>query len=93
MMMKKDVNWKEFLNPEAERTLKWAIDKSKKHRGAYLNAEDVKTAQLWAALIEYTKYLQNFNDRLTRVENALNSIVDAAKDEEKEELFESLESF
>ena len=92
-MINKKVDWKEFLNPEAERTLKWVLDQSKAHRGAYLNADDVKTAQLWASLIEFTKYLQNFNDRLTKIENSLNALFDAARDKEKEKLFESLESF
>jgi hypothetical protein len=92
MSFGKKVDWKEFLSPEAEKTLKWILDRSKSHRGAYLNAEDVKTAQLWAAMIEFTKYIQNFNERLTRLEKEM-SIGPALREDEKEDIRKSLEQF
>ena len=48
-------DWKDLLAEDAQQVLAELIDRAKKHKCAYSQAEDVKTAQLWCALVELKK--------------------------------------
>jgi len=83
-------NWKTYLNLDDEGVLNDILKLAAKHRGAYKNASDVGTAQLWCALIELEKQIRNLDARLARIERILEGIVTRAS-AEKEELIKALE--
>lgn len=90
---RKKEDWKEFLIPDAKQTLSSMIDAIKKHRGAYTQAEDVKIAQLWVALIEMKNELDQVKSNLGRLEEPWKSIVAVGEAEKKktvEKLVEEL---
>ncbi len=77
-------DWKEFLCEDGQVELAELLEKAKKHRCAYMQADDVKVAQIWSALVEVTKELKDTKMKLARVENSIKAIAkmgDAAKRE------------
>lgn len=86
-------DWKEFLVPEAKQTLSNLIDATKRHRGAYSRADDVKIAQLWSALIEMKNELDEIKETIGKLEEPWKSIVELGDIEKKktvEKLVEEL---
>lgn len=79
---KKD-DWKEYLTDEAKQALTDIFDAAKKHRGAYSNADDVKVAQLWAALIEMKNELDSLKKQVGLLEEPWKSIVEIGNLEKK----------
>jgi len=57
MFEKNTEDWKDFLAPEAQAVLADILNTAKRHKGAYMQAEDVKVSQLWCALVELKKKL------------------------------------
>jgi hypothetical protein len=95
MLFKVSDDWKQLLPPEDEAKLNEILKRTNKYRTAYRNAQDVKTAQLWTALLEVRKENQALVNRLRKVEeifDAIRSRVRQQEDAEKE-LLESLEKF
>jgi len=45
------------------------IERAKKHRAAYMQADDVKVAQVWSALTEVSKQIKKIEERLARIED------------------------
>lgn len=89
MLFEKTSNWKKFLSADDEKVLNEFLEKVSNYRPAYKNADDVKIAQLWTALLETRKENSNLNARLKRIESILDTI--SQKDQkEKEELMQSL---
>jgi len=82
-MVKKEEDWKEFLAPEAQKTLADVLNETKRHKGAYLHAEDVKVAQLWCAIIELKKKLEEMQKIQTKVEEPFKSIVEIGEKEKR----------
>lgn len=74
-MFNNEVNWKEFLSDDAKDSLADIFKATKKHRGAYMQAEDVKHAQLWCALIEMKKDIAGMNELLRKIESPFKAIV------------------
>lgn len=77
-------DWKEFLCEDGQVELCELLERAKKHRCAYMQADDVKVAQLWCALTEVAKELKETKAKLARVENSIKAIAkmgDAAKRE------------
>lgn len=89
MMFKATKNWKEFLAIDDEEVLNELLKKAAKHRGAYKNADDVKVAQLWCAVLELKKENTNLNKRLKRIEYLLEGMFERNRQEERA-LIESL---
>ncbi len=90
---KKKEDWKELLTPEAKQTLMNLIDGTKRHRGAYSQADDVKVAQLWSALVEMRNELDDVKKTLGRLEEPWRAIVgigDIEKRKTVEKLVEEL---
>ena len=79
----KKEDWKEFLTTEARQTLSDIFDSAKRHRGAYSHADDVKVAQLWAALIELKKQMDEVKESLGKLEEPWKSIVSVGEMEKK----------
>ncbi|MBI2583465.1 MAG: hypothetical protein HYW25_02260 [Candidatus Aenigmarchaeota archaeon] len=97
MLTKTEKNWKGFLKPEDEARLNAYLENVAQHRGAYFNADEVKIAQLWCALLESEKRSDRIEERLKRMEFLLEGFLSRYRrlraEECKEPLTESLEKF
>lgn len=95
MLIKTERNWKALLTPEDEQRINGIIEQIKKHRVAYLSADDVKLAQLWCALLEARKENIVLDTRLKRIEYVLNGLLNRARtaDSSANKLLESLGKF
>lgn len=79
MFSGKGEDWKEDLNEDAKQILFEIIESTKKHRCAYSNADDVKVAQLWTALIEIKKELNETNRLMKKVEEPFRAIIEVGE--------------
>lgn len=88
-------DWKQFLSIDDENKLNDVLRKVAKYRGAYRNASDIKTAQLWCTLLELRKENLLLQQRLERIEDILNGMFDKIRrqEAEKDKLIESLKRF
>jgi len=85
-------NWKKLLAIEDEMALNELLLKTSSHRGAYKNADDVKIAQLWCALVENRKQMSSIDERLKRIEYILGGIIKRSH-EDDDKLLKSLKNF
>ena len=76
-------DWKDFLAPEARNTLAEILNTTKRHKGAYMQSEDVKTAQLWCALVELKKQLESVQKVQTKLEEPFRAIVEVGEAEKR----------
>lgn len=74
MLVKTDNDWKHLLSIEDEERLNALLASVGKHKGAYRNAEDIKTAQLWCALLELRKENTFLLQRLMKLESKINGM-------------------
>lgn len=95
MLFKTTEDWKQFLAAEDEAKLNDILKKVQKHRSAYRQAPDIKTAQLWAALLELRKENHALLRKLQRMEYIFEGMVERIKKQQQEDkdLLESLEKF
>jgi hypothetical protein len=95
MIIKSESKWKGLLTPEDEQKLGAMLESIKKHRAAYLSAEDVKSAQLWCALLEARKEYAVLDVRLKRMELLLSGMITQSHSAENtaNKLLKSLEKF
>lgn len=89
MLLRKEEDWKDFLSEEAKQALAELLEKTKKHRGAYTQADDVKVAQLWAALVELRKEIAEYTDLVKRIQEPFKAIA-AIGEAEKRKTIEKL---
>ena len=68
MLFGEEKDWKELMSEKAQAELAELIEKAKKHRCAYMQADDVKVAQVWAALTEVSRQLKEIECRIARME-------------------------
>ena len=83
-------DWKELMCENAQIELADLIEKAKKHRCAYMQADDVKVAQLWAALTEVSTQLKNIEGRISRLECIAKGFTEIAEITKKEAVRERL---
>jgi hypothetical protein len=88
MLFGEEKDWKELMSEEAQVELADLIEKAKKHRAAYTQADDVKVAQLWAALTEVSKQLKSIEGRLEKVETFVKGFAEVGEIAKKEALRE-----
>jgi len=88
-MVNKVDDWKELLAPEARSTLAKILNSTKRHKGAYINADDVKIAQLWSALIELSNKMDEIQKIQVRLEEPFKAIVEVGE-KEKRKAIESI---
>jgi len=94
MIFHKEKNWKQFLSSADEEELNRIINRARNHRAAYLNAKEIKIAQLWCALLELKKEKNDIENRLKRLEFLLGGIEERAVRLDKQgKTYESLENF
>jgi len=89
MFEKEAEDWKDFLSPEAQTVLADILNTAKRHKGAYMQAEDVKVAQLWCALAELKKKLDEMQKVQTTLESPFRAIVEVG-DAEKRKTIERM---
>jgi len=82
-MAEDNSDWKDFLSPEAQKTLAELLNATKRHKGAYMQAEDVKVAQLWSALVEMKKQLDETQRLQLRAEEPFRAIVEMGDSEKR----------
>ncbi len=83
MLCDKKGDWKDNLTDEAQEILAGLLESTRKHKCAYCSADDVKTAQLWSALIEIKKELDETNSLLRKVEAPFRTIIEIGNEEKK----------
>jgi hypothetical protein len=76
-------DWKDCLGDEERKILEELIASTKRHRCAYSQADDVKVAQLWCALVEMKKELDSTKAMLGKVEEPFKAIVEVGEAEKK----------
>lgn len=95
MLLTQKKDWKEFLSSEDEEKLNQMLKKISRYRGAYQNADEVKNAQLWCAILELQKENLILQKRLHDIEDLLEGMFDKIRKHERErvDLAKSLEKF
>ena len=89
MLLEKAKDWKQFLSEDAKEKLAELLEAARKHRVAYMQAEDVKVAQLWCALVELKKQFEEMTEIMKRLEEPFKAIV-AIGEAEKRKAIEKL---
>jgi hypothetical protein len=82
-MAEREEDWKDFLAPEAQGILAEMLTKAKAHKGAYMQSDDVKTAQLWCAIVELKKQLDSVQKVQTKLEEPFRAIVEVGEAEKR----------
>lgn len=68
MLFGEEADWKELLSGKAQVELAELIEKARMHRSAYMQADDVKVAQLWTAITEISMDLKAIRESLRKIE-------------------------
>ena len=102
LFRKNKKSWMDYLNEEDRLILLDLINSTKKYRYAYSQAENPKIAQLWTALIELKKQMNEFTVKPTKTRKTVDmgrmvkdilKPVDDTSDEATRKLVESLMKF
>ncbi|HLD85296.1 MAG TPA: hypothetical protein VI968_01945 [archaeon] len=102
MIFKVQDDWKRNLNAKDEAQMNEILRQTAKHRTAYRSAHDVKVAQLWAAVLELSKMLNErtqqrdeLEKRLSKIEAIFHTASESIKAEEtqKASLKDSLKTY
>ncbi len=88
MIFGEEKDWKEFLHPETQTELGDLIEKTKQHRSAYMQADDVKVAQVWCALAEFSLEMKKMGEVVERLETAMKGIAQIGEIAKKDALEE-----
>ena len=83
MAGKEGEDWKDYLAPDAKNALAETLSGTKVHKGAYMQADDVKVAQLWCAIVELKKQLDSMQKVQVKLEEPFHAIVEVGKAEKK----------
>ncbi|MEM7825007.1 MAG: hypothetical protein QXO27_03470 [Candidatus Aenigmatarchaeota archaeon] len=83
MFGRKETDWKDCLAPEDQDILCQILKDTNKHRCAYMNADDVKIAQLWCAFIEFKKELDSLREMCENTQMPFKSIVELGEIEKR----------
>jgi 5'-deoxynucleotidase YfbR-like HD superfamily hydrolase len=76
-------DWKDFLPKKEQELLAELLDSTKDYRAAYMQADDVKVAQLWTALIEFKKECHEVKEMIEKVVIPFKAIVEIGEVEKK----------
>ncbi len=91
MFFEKEKDWKDFLSPEAQKIISELFEQAKKHKCAYMNADDVKIAQLWCALIEMKKQFDEISQTIKKLEEPFRAIVEIGEAEKRKTIEKIIE--
>ncbi|MGC8993254.1 MAG: hypothetical protein ACP5F8_00735 [Candidatus Aenigmatarchaeota archaeon] len=76
-------DWKNLLDDKTKEELKELIERAAKHRYAYSQADDVRIAQIWAALTEIAKDVKEIKEKLGKVEEPFKAIIEVGEEEKR----------
>jgi ribosomal protein L18 len=76
-------DWKDILDEKTKEELKELIERTAKHRYAYSQSNDVRIAQIWAALAEISKDLKEIKEKLGKVEEPFKTIIEIGEEEKR----------
>lgn len=76
-------DWKDYLSRDSQAVLAELLDSARDHKGAYMQADDVKVAQLWAALIEMKKEMDAMKVAIEQSASPWKAIVEVGELEKK----------
>ena len=95
MLLKRTNDWKEFLSYQDEERLNEILKKVAKYRGAYKNADDVKMAQMWCAVLDLKKENLILQKRLNKLQFFFDGMLERVRKQESEdmEMIKNLERF
>lgn len=69
-------DWKELLCGNLQVEMAELIERAKQHRCAYMQADDVKVAQLWTAVAELSRQLKKLEERLAKSEVTMRGLAE-----------------
>lgn len=69
-------DWKDLLPRKDQELLAELLDSTRDYRAAYMQADDVKVAQLWTALIEFKKECHEIKEMMEKVAMPFKAIVE-----------------
>lgn len=64
---KEKVDWTHFLSSDSVKLLRSILEKAYKHRTAYYKADDIKSAQIWSAMLEMQREIDDLRDEVNRL--------------------------
>jgi len=76
MLFGEEKDWKELLCGNAQVELAELIERAKQHKCAYMQADDVKVAQVWCAMTELSRQLKSVEEKVEKSEVALRAIAE-----------------
>jgi len=76
-------DWKECLTAEDQVIVAELLDRVKKHKCAYLCADDVKVAQLWCALLEMKKEFEHMKENCEKTQVPFKAIAEIGEVEKR----------
>ena len=76
-------DWKEYLSRDSQQVLAELLEQTRDHKGAYMQAEDVKVAQLWSALIEMKKEMNMMKEVIDKAASPWKAIIEVGEVEKK----------
>jgi hypothetical protein len=83
MVFEEEQDWKELLAKDAQQVLAELLDRTRDHKAAYMQAEDVKVAQLWTALVEMRKDMACYEKVLEKLAGPFKAIVEVGEAEKR----------
>ncbi|MEM5777721.1 MAG: hypothetical protein QXJ06_04745 [Candidatus Aenigmatarchaeota archaeon] len=88
VFFKEERDWKEDLCEDIKIDMAELLEIAKRNRCAYMQADDVKVAQLWVAVAEVYKHQKKIESRLERIEQAVKAIAELGDVAKREALRE-----
>lgn len=80
----KDIkDWKECLSAEDQAVLAEIFETTKKHKCAYVCADDIKVAQLWCALLEMKKEFNQLKENCEKTQMPFKAIAEIGEAEKR----------
>lgn len=64
---KEKLDWTHFLSADSVGLLRSVLLRAYKHREAYFRADDIKSAQIWSAMLEMQRQIDDLNAKIDRL--------------------------
>jgi len=90
MLFGEEKDWKELLCGNAQVELAELIERAKQHKCAYMQADDVKVAQVWCAMTELSRQLKSIDERVQKTEVAMKGLAEMGEISKRQTLTEKV---
>lgn len=82
--MKNEIeDWKELLADSDKEIIAQLLDSTKKHKCAFMHSEDVKVAQLWCALVEMKREMNQMAEIVSKIEVPFQTVIEMGEIEKR----------